>query len=303
VLVPATLLTSLCFYVGYTYTDRFYEQFGVSSEGVGLSTSDYVIRSLNVLVEPLPLLAAACVVLALTGVSLAWLSGVLSRGAGGDDPKTYRRANLGQLVIGLSILAVGVFLIGAFWNPGFDAGTAYVRAGWWLAGVVLAGWGFYLAFLKRRVDGRPSPVSTRLLRSPTVATLAVCFYTLVVAFGTFQVARLYAFARADLQALDTERSCSSFAYARVFSTVDLGLQHLDLEHRSVDRGPGGFGHSYGLFRLFLHDNGRYLLWPANRSPREGMLLIAESDSIRVEASPQLLTTAEHQGYVCPSTQP
>jgi hypothetical protein len=59
VVAPLTLLTTLLFYFGYVSSRAQFRYFGIDVDTVGLSTSDYAMRSPAVLLVPLLVLALA----------------------------------------------------------------------------------------------------------------------------------------------------------------------------------------------------------------------------------------------------
>src|SRR5829696_1227867 len=72
VLAPGTLLTALAYYFGWVRTDALYAYFGIDVGHLGLSTTDYILRS----VEPLWLPASVMLLIILLGV---WGHSVLDR--------------------------------------------------------------------------------------------------------------------------------------------------------------------------------------------------------------------------------
>ncbi|RDI50550.1 hypothetical protein [Nocardia mexicana] len=78
---PATLLAGLLFYWGFFHARGFCKYFGVDSSVLGLSTTDYVMRSADGLFVPLALCGA-------TALGLLWLWAVLpSRIRGASWPR------------------------------------------------------------------------------------------------------------------------------------------------------------------------------------------------------------------------
>src|SRR6266545_5733561 len=59
IVAPTTLLTSLLFYFGWSHAYWFFDYFGVNSTLLGLTTRDYVQRSLDGLFVPLTVVACA----------------------------------------------------------------------------------------------------------------------------------------------------------------------------------------------------------------------------------------------------
>ena len=49
---PTTLITAVCYFFGYAYTLEYFAYFGISSDAIGFTTTDYVIRSINIIMFP-----------------------------------------------------------------------------------------------------------------------------------------------------------------------------------------------------------------------------------------------------------
>ena len=52
-----TVITSACYYFGYISTRKYLSYFGIDSNAVGYTSSDYVLKSVSVLFAPILLLA------------------------------------------------------------------------------------------------------------------------------------------------------------------------------------------------------------------------------------------------------
>jgi hypothetical protein len=121
---PTTVITAVAYFFGYAYTRQFYRYFGIDSDAVGFTTTDYVMRSVNVFFLPLMWL--------LIGLGLFLWAGAYTR----------RLAQKGtewlDLIRGLGYIATAVGGFGTFCAlvsmlvPGLA-----VRLGYWVTPMAL----------------------------------------------------------------------------------------------------------------------------------------------------------------------
>ncbi|WP_102141902.1 hypothetical protein [Mycobacterium hubeiense] len=106
-IAPTTIITSVCVYFGLVYTRKFYGYFGIDSNAIGFTTTDYVTTSISVLYAPI-------LVLLLAWVALLWAGGYARRLAqDGRRTTLIRRTAWAAIVVGaLGVLrgVVGVLL-------------------------------------------------------------------------------------------------------------------------------------------------------------------------------------------------
>lgn len=292
VVVPPTIVVSLFFYFGWVYANRLYANFGISSSGLGFDTTDYILRSLNVLVEPAP--RVLLVLLAILVLVLGTLWAIDRHGQHRPGEARWISTPLGVVALVLGLVGLVVF-----WDPRAGSIEPYVRAGLWLAGLLFALFGAFLLLSNPGQRNADSALRWATRAHPFASVAIAALLSALVAYALFEFTRFYANYRADSRALSIERECYRYPLATVFSVNDLRLDHLSVAHDVDDGEPESFNHRYATFRLLGHANGRYLLWPELESPREGLLVLADSDSIRVESVPQLLTESQRRGFACP----
>jgi len=63
----ATVISTLCYFFGYLSTKKYFDHFGIDSDAIGFTTSDYVIRSVRALYLPIVVLLFAWVALLWAG--------------------------------------------------------------------------------------------------------------------------------------------------------------------------------------------------------------------------------------------
>ena len=71
-IAPTTVITSLCYFYGYVATRKYFAYFGIDTDAIGFTTSDYVMRSVRALY--VPVIAGL-----LTYVALLWAGPYLRR--------------------------------------------------------------------------------------------------------------------------------------------------------------------------------------------------------------------------------
>lgn len=283
VLVPGTLLASLFFYFGLRYTHDHYRQYGLDDAGLGLSTTDYVVRSLNVTVEPARLVATAAIVAVALHVALA----VTLRRASRDRPESGERLARG---LGAALVVAGVVGTVLFWSPGRLDVDPMSSAGGWLVSVLAVAYGLYLGGVRTSPTGRTSFITEALgvTERRVLGALLLAVAVVLVAHGAFELTRTYARERAIQQALQNEAKPWTFPLVRIYSDVDLALDdELGVKEEVLPGDEAAYRFRYEGLRLFLHQDDRLVLWPADRSPRSGMFVLREADGLRVEYVPEL----------------
>lgn len=274
VVLPPSVVVALFFYFGWTYTEALYSEMGIDADGLDFATQDYVLRSLNVLIEPIPVVVASILAATLLGVSVLLALGRLRR-------TSTRRARFAGYAIEVAILLGGVALL--VWSSQLPTPPYSAPAALAVAGLAALAFGVYLLAAGPQYTRSQSPLN-RAVRSHSFAALVTA--TLLAALATHQVfefVRLYALDRADRQIQVIADQPWQFAMARIVSKSDLALNHAKGVVRYRTANGDSVHYIYDCFRLFLHDNGRYLLWPAAQSPRQGMIMLAEAPEIRVES--------------------
>jgi hypothetical protein len=284
VLVPGSLVVSLFFYFGLRYTHDHYLQYGLDDSGLGLSTTDYVVRSLNVTVQPARVVALA----AIAGVAVHMVLAVALRLANHVRPAADARI---AWLLGPILVATGVAGMFLFWSPDRLDLEPVTSAAWWLASVLMAMYGLYLGWMRARPTNRASTLVREALddrERRAMKSLLLAISILLVAHGAFELTRAYARERAIQQALHNETRPWAFPLVRIYSKVDLALDdQLGVVEEVLPGDEGAYRYRYINLRLFLQQNDRLVLWPAGRSRRSGMFILRESDDLRVEYQPEL----------------
>ncbi|HWC68766.1 MAG TPA: hypothetical protein VG478_11910 [Acidimicrobiales bacterium] len=283
VLVPSTLLASLFFYFGLRYTHDHYLQYGLDDAGLGFSNTDYIVRSLNVTIQPARLVAFAAIIGVAFHVGVCVVLRALAHRRQDADRRFAR-------ILGAALVVLGVAGILVFWSPGRLGTRPVTSTAWWLVSVLVVIYGAYLGWIRYRPEDRASRYVSDALHEregKVLAAVLLGMAVVLVAYGAFEFTRAYARERALQQALRNERTPWAFPLVRVYSRVDLALEDLGVAEERLQGGEDEYVFRYVGLRLFLHDNDRLVLWPSQRSPRFGMFILRETDDVRVEYQPEL----------------
>jgi hypothetical protein len=284
VLVPSTLLASLFFYFGQRYTEDHFMQYGVDDAGLGFSTTDYAVRSLNVTVEP----ARAVAVAVIAAVAAHVLLAAALRRADHVRPGSARRVT--RLLAALLGAAGAVGLV-VFWSPGRLGVAPVTSSAWWLVSLLTMMYALYLGWGRSPSAATGEPRQSLLLAPAerrVVGSVVLAMALVLVAHGAFELTRAYARERAVRQSLRTEAQPWAYPLVRIYSVVDLALDdELGVSEDTLAGDDDAYRYRYTDLRLFLHHHDRLVLWPADRSPRSGMFILHEADGLRVEYIPEL----------------
>lgn len=283
VLLPGTLLASLLFYFGLRYTHDHYRQYGLDDGGLGLSTTDYVVRSLNVTVEPARVVVMAAIVAVALHVAFAVALHRASRDRQESGERLARR-------LGAALVVAGVVGMVLFWSPGRLEVDPVTSAGWWFVSVLAVVYGLYLGWVRTSPTRRTSFITAALSDTErrVMGAILLAMGVVLVAHGAFELTRTYARERAIQQALRNEASPWAFPLVRIYSDVDLALDdELGVPEEVLPGHEAAYRFRYDSLRLFLQQDDRLVLWPADRSPRSGMFVLREVNGLRVEYVPEL----------------
>jgi len=280
-LLPGSLLTSSAFYFGWVYVRALYAQYGIDPSVVGLSLTDYVLRSMNVLV---PAAGRAAVAVLVATICFAAAARVVAH----LRDRTRRRLRPAAVVI-----ASGGLLVP--WRRWFGA-TAVTSSLLRLVLVVIGIVGVYLCHQARSVRIERDQPASGPRRIANVLVRA-CFVLLVVDM-TFELVRAQAtsvgiaagarnqavVARSLTDPANPAKAAIDFPYVVLYSPAPLHLA----DHTygvNVSLVPDDTGKTIyrtcGL-RLFIRSDGHLLVWPTWRSMAEGMLRLQDGDGLRVE---------------------
>lgn len=256
-LVNVTALTALLIYFGWRRADTQAARMGFDESLLGMSTQDYLLRSIGPL---LPLL------LTIAGAGLVWLwaDRRIARSIARQRPAGRHWPWL-VTVLGL-VLAPVVYLTSPWW-----AQTAFVV--WPLsigAAVLLVSYG---EALRMRRDGEPAPVLLKI------------FAGLAVGVCLFWSASNRAEVLGERLANDYAQGVSSAVRVTVYAGERLYLRGPGVAEEELAAGHAAYRFRYTGLRLLDHIGDRYFLVPDGWTPGHGVVIaLSEDDKLRFEYS-------------------
>lgn len=261
VVAPATALTAIFFYFGWSRAFWFYDYLGVDSTLLGLTTQDYVFLSVDGLF--VPLVTAACAGLAV--LVLRW-----ARTRLGIRVVPAPRVLVPVMVAaGLMLVLNGISRI--FGETIFNRQLA-------IAPLSLAAGVLLLVY---------APRLTQIARPRWVTILELAVVLVLVGMSLFWAANDYSAAVGRSRAREFVSQLSRAPAVVVYSAHGLSLQHVPGIRRSRCEDPDtAYRFRYDGLKLVLRSGDQYLLVPADWSRAEGVaLLLPQSDTLRFEFSP------------------
>lgn len=265
-LAPTTVLTALLFYFGTRHATYFCERFGVHYSVLGLSASDYLIRSADGMLVPLTVVAAA-------GLAALWGYRFLRSAL---TPRTWRvlarRAvpvlvslGLGLLVLGLTELAVPALLYAVPGLPGLCVAL----------GVVLF------------------PMAERLHQSQSgkhaagvVPVIQWTFTFVLATIGLFWAVTDYSAEVGDARGYEYETKLATMPETVVFSTKDIGVRGPGVTMTACTAQDSAYRFRYDGLVMVLQSGGQSILLPKAWNSRDGVaLVLPRSGDVRLEFLP------------------
>ena len=279
VVAPTTFVTALLYYFGWVSTGAEYGNFGLAQSLLGLSTTDYVLRSVAPMFWPLSLL----VMVVIFGFLLHL---ALMRALPGSPAPAQRWVPVAIGLAGLTFLWQGVAvpfeIPSAVASYGFTPPQVFMAAG-----IALTSYAGYLWDRLRVPVGQRRPwVAT----SPWAARGLVVFPILLILLFLFWAVSDYAAAYGRTHAKEVEGKLDERSSVTVYSTKRLYID--DSRDGSSDSGvhedrlpdrDGAYRYRYQGLRLLGRSNDRYFLLPESWSPSHPVtIVLLDSETIRVE---------------------
>jgi hypothetical protein len=258
-----SVLTALLVYFGWRRSETMAHQLGIDESILGMSTREYVLRSVG------PVLTLLSVV---AGGALLWLwfdRRIVGRIRGGNGDDRVVRLGLKLLSLAWLLLPLLVLGLGYVWRV-----AAFVV--WPLsigAGVLLMLYGSQLRQLLHGAE-RPPPGREALLRGFAAIAVGVCL---------FWAASNHAEVQGRSLARKLAGEVDGLASVVVYSPKRL---HLTAPGAREQRLPGddtAYRYRYTGLRLLEHTGGRYFLVSDGWTPRYGVVvMLADGDPVRLE---------------------
>ena len=267
VVAPTTLLTALLFYFGWAHAYWFFHHFGIDISLLGLTTQDYVMRSVDALFVPLTVVLSV-------GALLLWGHRRVTARlfAGPDREKRLRRSAMAVAMAGLILFGVG--MAGIF--------VRAVRETYHLALPLSLGTGTLLLFSASRLQRRSDTSETSPMRSTAALEATAVF--LLVTLSLFWAATNYAARVGGSRAREYEREFrNDQPEAILYSKERLHLKAPGVHEVSCAEPEGGYRYRYQGLRLMLRSAEQYFFLPELWSPSDGVaIIVPEGDSVRLE---------------------
>ena len=275
---PGTLIVALAFYFGWVRTHSLYAYFGIDADELGLSTSEYVLRSADVL---WPTLAALTLLVLLALAGHSWFMQHLA-----NLSKSNRQRQIKVAIRAVFTLSVLLFVIGSliFLAPVWQRSPSAPLAPLCLAvSFSTMGYSRLLGRYLRTYQGisKSSGNTSRLELS--ISWVLLILVTLSVFWAAAGFAEDLGTGRAQvLEASHFATTPDVIIYSTSRIKIDAG------GIRETDLGPSyaPYRYRYSGLKLLVRANGKLLLIPFNWSTSNAFtLVLPENNAIRVEFAP------------------
>lgn len=260
IVAPTTLLTALVFYFGWVYTNQRSLYFGIDPSTLGLSTQDYLLRSVNAIFHPIALLLLLVLPAVWTySTTMEWTSSGL-------------HARLLQWVRGVSVCCGTVLLVISLLGTVEDQPTGR------FAIVTPISLGLGLALLMFAFS-----LSRQGTRSPRVRSVYLGVVWVLLLLTLFWAMGEWAESAAVGSARNLARNIGGRPGVVVYSNDDLQIAIPGVRVTEVAVVGSPYRFRYEGLRLLLRSGNRYFLVPADWSPATGVaLVLPESAALRLE---------------------
>jgi hypothetical protein len=272
---PTTLFTALAIWFGWAMTDSRNSHFGLDLSTMELTTTDYVMRSPDALIDPAIFLAFA--VLVGLGVH-ALVRRILHSDA---EVRTVRIAATGAAVLGFVAVALAVHsLLGD--GPGLWRHVdPLLRPALLGGGALCIAYSFFVLIA---VTDRPT---TRPSSGPTPAWERSVYLTLtaLMILSLFWATTLYARAEGLERAEYVAEHLGIQPAVTVYSAESLAIGgSVPVERNTVP--DARYRYKYSGLRLLARSGEKFFLLPGDWTRAKGTLLVIRDDpSIRIELRP------------------
>jgi hypothetical protein len=279
VVAPTTLVTALLYYFGWSSTGAEARNFGLEQSLLGLSTTDYLLRSVPPMFWPLSLL----VLVVILGLLLHL---VLMRAFQHPSALAQRWLPMGIGLLGLLALWQGV--AAPFVIPSAVAAYGFTRSQVFLAaGIALISYAGYL-WDRLRVSTKQQHPWIQI--SPWAARGLIVFPILLISLFIFWAVSDYAADYGRTRAKEVESKLDQRPSVTIYSAKRLYIDDSEdngstagVHEDPLPHSDGAYRYRYQGLRLLTRSNNRYFLLPENWSPRHPVtIVLLDSDTIRVE---------------------
>jgi hypothetical protein len=271
IVAPTTLLTALLFYFGWSHAYWFFDYFGVNSTLLGLTTRDYVQRSLDGLFVPMTVVACA-------GLLVMWGHAALhARLAAGSRPRVLRVLVPATAVAGLVLAAGGLWSVFAttVLNQHLVAAPLSLALG-----VLLVVYAVHLQPLFSAAK------NAERATGPQRAVVEWACVFVLVGLSLFWAANDYSAAVGRSRARQVVAELPTYPSAVVYSERSLSLAAPGVREVRCKDPEAAYRFRYDGLKLVLQSGDQLLFLPEAWSPSDGVaILITRNDSLRIEFVP------------------
>jgi len=268
VVAPTTALTALLFYFGWSHAYWFFDYFGVNSTLLGLSTTDYLMRSLDGLFVPVTVAAAV-------GLLVVWAR-VLgqSRIRPAAQARFDRTADWVVPIAGVALTVNGLSRL--FWKNSLNTALAIAPLSL-AAGVLLLAW----AVRRRRngtsAPGGPVPYMT------WIPVLEWASIFLLVGLSLFWATTDYSAAVGRARAREFIANLSVQPSVILYSERSLSVNAPGVRTVRCSDRDAAYRFRYDGLKLVLQSDSQYVLLPAAWTKDNGVAIVMpRTDALRLE---------------------
>lgn len=267
ILAPTTLLTALLFYFGHQHAYWFFDYFGVNSTVMGLTTQDYLLRSVDPLFTPVTTVAAV-VLVGLWGYRL--LRANLSDAAW---QRVLRTAVPVTAALGLVLEAVA---ISGVVDP--LALRPYVG----LPGLGLAT-GVLLLVASSRLRREAATRGAGRREPTTLPAVEWGAIFVLVGIGLFWAATDYSNAVGTGRGFQQQQVLPALPDVILYSEKSLSMQAPGVRQIACQDSEAAYRFRYDGLKLVLQSGGHYFFLPARWNPSDEVaFVIPRTEMLRLE---------------------
>ncbi|WP_395311063.1 hypothetical protein V4U86_09890 [Mycobacterium sp. AMU20-3851] len=263
---PTTAVTALLFYFGWSHAYYFFDYFGVHSTTLGLTTSDYLMRSQDGLFVPL-------VVLAVAGLIAVRVHHLICRRIAADptNPR-WRRASWGVTAVGAVGAAAGALSI-VVKTPLNDRVAAAPLT--LAVGILLIG---YATYLRRSLLGPDPGAGPSGLALAEWATIFV-----LVGLSLFWAANDYSAAVGRSRAAQFVRELPTYPSTILYSEKNLNIAAPGVTQTHCPAVDAAYAYRYDGLKLVLRSGSQLVFLPTDWTSHDGVaVVIPQSNAIRLQ---------------------
>lgn len=267
VVAPTTLLTALLFYFGWSHAYWFFAYFGVNSTILGLTTQDYLLRSIDGLFVPLTVVTSI-------GLLARWAHIIFKTRLGPKSRAVVLRVLVpASAISGLILLAIGLW--GMFARTVFEFHFEVSPLSL-ASGVLLLSYASHLHRSTMSTD-------TDSVEPAWIEIVEWAGVFILVGLGLFWAAQGYSAAVGTSRAQTLASQLDGEPNAIVYSAHSLSLRAPGVKEIVCANPDAAYRFRYDGLKLILQSGAQYFFLPKAWSPSDGpAIVIPRSDSLRLE---------------------